>query len=114
MATIHRSRIHTMTLTCGCNVDIPYGKYRVNEPWTCNIHRALVRVKHERREWVARCTQCTYARKFGTAQITAECKGVKHALKYLHRVTMQRPDGTTYIIGTEHQKPLPDNEPPPF
>lgn len=41
-------------------------------------------------EYRARCTVCTYGRRFGTAELTAKTKATVHALRSMHEVVVTK------------------------
>lgn len=41
-------------------------------------------------EYRARCQECRYSRRYGTAELTAKTKATHHALTKLHRVIVTK------------------------
>lgn len=64
-------------------------------------------------EYRARCQECRYSRRYGTAELTAKTKATHHALTKLHRVIVTKGDKIVEEISPKvMQESLPDAPPP--
>lgn len=83
----------------------------VGEDIYCRSTCGTVKVQEIKDEWRARCTQCTYGRKFGQAELTAHTMGGKHAITKGHTVKILFGDEVRHVVSTDQDELC---EEPPF
>lgn len=65
-------------------------------------------------EYRARCLDCTYSRRYGTAELTAKTKGTVHALKNMHTVVITKGDDEVERISPKVTQEILGDSPIPY
>lgn len=102
-------------LTCNHTPKFSRPVPKIGDQLFCVLCDRYVSVMGHVDEWVLKCTECNYTRRYGQAQLTAETMAAKHGATKNHTVALWHGEKVDHLVH-EHATPMiaPFHDMPPF